>query len=220
MQSGMLTLKPLYDVIASHPKEAGETVPLAERRFYRRAAKDLCVSLPQEQGFYLWGRFEANGLWRNIYLGKGRLRSYCPDPSRARLTRRVARRKRMPLGSEDPERGSPRRYPSSISHGIRPCHEGKQGLLTSSGCQILSFRTTSYVTSRRDLIETMAPRANLSRPVPPSHPQEHTHTIVRHSPGRRSTKPEEAVSPLRTSPSEFGRARPNPGMQWTRCARR
>lgn len=177
MQSGMLTLKPLYDVIASHPKEAGETVPLAERRFYRRAAKDLCVSLPQEQGFYLWGRFEANGLWRNIYLGKagfGRTAHL-----RARLTEELHDESAclwvQKIPNEALRGGTPARYLTEYDRAMRKA--GASHIVWVSDPQLSNDLVRDI---EADLIETMAPRANLSRPVPPSHPQEHTHTIVRH----------------------------------------
>jgi hypothetical protein len=172
MKSGILTLQPLYELISTHAKESGPNVDAAELRAYRRAAKALCASLPDEQGFYLWGRFEKNGLWRNIYLGKagfGRT-----SHVRARITEELNDERGClwihAISNEAMRAGCPPRYLSNHDRALRKAGSSHIVWVSDPDLSNDIVRQTEA-----DLIETMAPRANLARPVPPAAPQEHTH---------------------------------------------
>jgi hypothetical protein len=177
MKSGFLTLRPLYDFISQHPKELGPRVEGLEFAAYRRAAKDLCLSVPEEQGFYLWGRFEANGLWRNIYLGKagfGRT-----SHVRARIAKELDSERAClwvhAIPNEAIRAVCPTRYLTHYDRAIR-----KAGSTHIIWVSDPTFPNDLVLQVESDLIETMAPRANLSRPVPPAGPQKHTPEVVAH----------------------------------------
>jgi hypothetical protein len=70
MQSGFISLSPIYDFLRSNPDPKGLERGSPVRRGYGLAAKGICAEIAPAQDSYQCGQYEADGLWRNIYLGK------------------------------------------------------------------------------------------------------------------------------------------------------
>ena len=66
----MVSLQLLYRFLKANHDEAGYAGRSPEGRRYAAIATRLCQTIAAAQGFYLWGRYERNGLWQNVYLGK------------------------------------------------------------------------------------------------------------------------------------------------------
>jgi hypothetical protein len=70
MNTGIISLHLLYEFLESNLHEVGFKVKSPTGRRYSAVAARVCETVAKAQGFYLWGRYNQNGLWRNIYLGK------------------------------------------------------------------------------------------------------------------------------------------------------
>ena len=177
MESGFVSLRPLYQFIADHPTKAGLEPGTPERRLYRAAASQLCSVIPQAQGFYLWGAYSPRGLWHNLYLGKagfGRT-----SHLRARILEELhdeAACLWVTIASEQEFLdGGPDRYRRHMVRALR-----KQGATHIVWATDPRLSNTIVTAIESDLIETMSPRVNAARPVPPPCPQEHTPEVVSH----------------------------------------
>lgn len=76
MESGIITLKPLYDYIKTNDREGFGLRPRSQqRREYNKIAKDITQGINKKNGLYLWGKYwkknkDADYLWTSIYLGR------------------------------------------------------------------------------------------------------------------------------------------------------
>jgi hypothetical protein len=70
LNSGIVSLHPLCEHLKSNPDPKSLERRSPVRRLYTSLAAGICENIQPVQGFYLWGRYESNRLWRNIYLGK------------------------------------------------------------------------------------------------------------------------------------------------------
>jgi hypothetical protein len=67
----VLSLKPLYD-FAGRNKDDEEALRLSKSKLgaeYCKLCEVATEPVDECQGFYLWGSYDGQGLWRNIYLG-------------------------------------------------------------------------------------------------------------------------------------------------------
>ena len=70
MSNGILCLEPLHKFLRKAAKTNGWLDEKSVIKRYNEEVMKLCQDIPNNQGFYLWGRYGSNGFWRNIYLGK------------------------------------------------------------------------------------------------------------------------------------------------------
>ena len=177
MHSHFISLEGLYRFVSEHPTNAALLPNSPERRRLFRLAADLTSSIPEEPGFYLWGRFETNRLWRNVYLGKsGRGRT---ASLRARVREELKDEAAFlwapVLSGRVIRAGCPDRYGASTDRALR-----------KTGCSHIVWFADPALADidipdiEADLIETMAPGANVIRPTPPPEPQDYTHQVVGH----------------------------------------
>jgi len=182
MNSGIITLGPLYDVIRKSadrrllPKLDGKNAP---GRLYTRTCTEIADCIPDTQGFYLWGTFEQNKLWRNIYLGK------------AGAGRNARLRKRILEELKDERAFAFRAFfsPSALEdirteiHGDKYRREWKRSV-RKEGTTYIVWVSTPHIENEKDvlrieadLIESMNPSANLERHAPPQSLQSDTREI-------------------------------------------
>lgn len=149
---------------------------------YGEIAKQVCTSIPAVQGFYLWGYYDKNGLWRNVYLGKAGFGKTAN--LRARIlhelkTERVfVWRQRMSDSELETrlERIRGHMWLLYNKHFIRSLKKRGTTHIAWVADGNLSNDQVGEVES--DLIETLNPVANVMRPIPPKHLQEHTEGII------------------------------------------
>ena len=177
MESGFISLQILYDTIVSNKGKGGPSTPDFEKKPYRKAAKLLCNSIPQTQGFYLWGRFEKNGLWKNIYIGKtgSGLTSHLHARIKEELHDEACCIRIHVYSYDDIKLECSARY---LKHFHRALRKSGATHIVWVADPVLKNIIVHQIES--DLIETMSPRGNKSRPVPPSMPQDHTLEVVKH----------------------------------------
>ena len=182
MHTGIISLQPLYDFLKSKLDENGLERGSFVRRHYGVIAKDICAEIAAEQGFYLWGRYESNGLWRNIYLGKAgfgktahlraRILEELKDEQACILRAFVSEK----VLKEAWERNYPKMWHVYKRHMDRALR--KTGTTHIAWVADPELSNSAVQNIESDLIETFSPRANISRPVPPVTLQEHTKEII------------------------------------------
>lgn len=133
-------------------------------------------------GFYLWGRYEANGLWRNIYLGKAgfgktahlraRILEELKD-ERACIWAEFVSEKTLRVASR---RNHPKMCPVYDKHMVRALR--KTGTTHIAWVADPELSNSAVENIESDLIETLNPAANVSHPVPPVSLQQHTKQII------------------------------------------
>jgi hypothetical protein len=182
LQSDIISLRPLYEFINSDSDHKGLKRGSPERRRYGSKAAEVCEGIASQQGFYLWGRYEANGPWRNIYLGKAgfgktahlraRILEELKD-ERACIWQAFVCKETLTEAGKKNHGAMWQKYQFHMARALkktRPTYivwVADPDLLDSNVIDIES-----------DLIETLNPEANVSRPVPPVNLQEHTKEII------------------------------------------
>jgi hypothetical protein len=182
MQSGFLSLHPLYDLLASDPDLEGLRRGSPARRHYGLKATDICKDIAPLQGFYLWGRYESNGLWRNIYLGRAGF------GKTAHLRARILEELKdegasiwLSFVSEDTlreasKRNHPTMWQKYQAHLARTLKKARATHIAWVADPDLEDSAVQDIES--DLIETLNPRANILHPVPSVILQKHTKEII------------------------------------------
>jgi hypothetical protein len=139
------------------------------------------VEVPKTQGVYLWGRYEKNNLWTNIYFGKAgfgktaslqarileelrdeRIFAYLDvDTSTEKIAERKAK-----LLAHCKEQANPRMWETYSKHMHRHFHKaGTTHIVWVSAPNIHNDEVREI---ESDLIESLNPRANIMRPAPPT----------------------------------------------------
>jgi len=183
MQSGFTSLRPLYDFLRSNPDPKGLERGSPVRRGYGLTAKRICAEIAPAQGFYLWGRYENNGLWQNIYLGKAgfgktahlraRILEELKD-ERVCIWRAFVSEETLVKAGEKNHGTMWRIYQSHMTRSLKKT--GTTHIAWVADPDHLEDAAVKNIES--DLIETLNPRANISRPVPPVSLQKHTKEII------------------------------------------
>lgn len=182
MESGIVSLGRLYDVIRDSPdrrllpKLAGKNAP---GKAYTSVCSEIVEGIPDTQGFYLWGTFERNKFWRNIYLGKA------GTGQNAKLQKRI----REELKDERAFAFRAFFSPSSIEEIRKEIHQDKYQKewgrsVRKKGTTYIVWVSTPHIKDEKDvrrieadLIESMNPIANIERHAPPHSLQSDTREI-------------------------------------------
>jgi len=182
LNSGLITLRPLYDFLGSNPDPRGLLRGSPVHRRYGLIAKSICMNIAPVQGFYLWGRYEANGLWRNIYLGKAgfgktahlraRILEELKD-ERACLWRAFVSEETLKKAGMQNHPMMWHKYQYHMTRSLK-----KTGTTHIAWVADPDSPNSAVKNIESDLIETLNPRANISRPVPPVTLQKHTKEII------------------------------------------
>ncbi len=182
MSQGIISLIGLYDFAREC---SGDATALAGNstngRHYARLCSDLVQLIDECQGFYLWGRYDKQKLWTNIYLGKAgfgrtahlknRILEELKDERVCLLRVAYSRDKLLEIRS----RQHPGMWHSYEKHFKRA--------LLKAGTTHITWVPTGHLSNddveriEADLIEAMNPTANIRRPAPPATLQEDTRDI-------------------------------------------
>lgn len=182
MRSGILLLQLLYKFLKLNHDKIGLYGKSLEGRAYGVEVVKICQDIVATQGFYLWGRYERNGLWRNIYLGKAgfgrtahlraRIQEELKD-ERACIWHAFVSVHAMEAAGE---RNYPRMWHQYKKHTHRALKKAGATHIVWVADPHLANSQVQNIES--DLIETLNPYANMLRPVPPVTLQQHTKTII------------------------------------------
>jgi len=186
-----LDLNPLIEFANQDAKQKNFAALLGnskEGREYGKLVVDCCQKIPENQGFYIWGKYEENGLWRTIYLGKagfGKMTSL-----RARITEEL--KDERPFLWTGKHTGYEAKQVKKIWEEIYS--DGSQQKvaqnhiirsLRKKGTTHIIWHTTPNLNNQEvnriesDLIETLNPIANVQRPAPVSDLQDYTVKVIR-----------------------------------------
>jgi len=183
MKSGLLSLVELYKFVDNDPHANSLHGNSKEGRAFGKLAQDITSVIDNEHGFYLWGKYEDNGLWRNIYLGKaGYGKTAC---LRARILEELKDERILFWYNENNcdylySRGK-EFYPNmwhkySIEWDRSARKAGTSHILWITTPELDNKEVISV---EADLIETLNPIANRQRPAPTSALQTNTVNVIR-----------------------------------------
>jgi hypothetical protein len=182
LNCGIVSLHPLYDYVKSNPDSKCLDLRSPVRRRYRSMAASICEQIQTVQGFYLWGRYEPNRLWQNIYLGKAgfgitahlrtRILEELRDESACIWHAVFSEAELRKAG----ERNHPKMWGKYQFHMKRALM--KTGTTHIVWVAVPGLSNPDVRDIESDLIETLNPRANASRPIPPVALQDHTKEII------------------------------------------
>lgn len=182
MESGIISLKPLYQFVLKHRDADALNGSTGVAKEYFSRANEVVESIPQTQGFYLWGYYAANGLWRNVYLGKAgfgrtahlrsRVREELKDERCCLWRATLTVRQLLAAGGKH--------YPSMWhkykAHWTRSLR--KAGATHIAWVSDPSLSNGAVANIEADLIETLNPSGNVVRPAPPASLQSRTHDVI------------------------------------------
>lgn len=184
MYSDVASLEPVYRVIRDAPN-LDQLLRLSGRqapgRTYTRKCDEITARLPETQGFYLWGCYDAKGLWKNIYLGKAGL------GKAANLKKRI----REELKDERCFAWRPFCTKQELLEVGEKIHSNmwrkykrywERALLKQATTHIVWVSTPTVSNKdvlriEADLIESLNPSANIRRPAPPKDLQGDTRDV-------------------------------------------
>ncbi len=186
MNSGRITLETLYEHALSDLRGRSIRGDSVMGRKYGKKVTELTESIPKSHGFYIWGKYEKNKLWRTIYLGKAgygkttslqaRIKEELKDEKIFiwhELHEDLTKDKLMNIAEKHyPEMWY--KYESHFSRSIR-----------KSGTTHIIWSVTPGINNNEvskveaDLIETMNPIENKQRPGPVSGLQNKTIEILK-----------------------------------------
>ena len=180
--SGIVSLSDLYTFTRQNceDQEALRLERTALGRQYSQLCDQVTEPILDAQGFYLWGRYDAKGLWRNTYLGM------------AGFGNHKSLRKRIREELKDERCGVWRAvYSEDDLMAIRErIHEGKyraewiRGMRKAGTTHIVwaaapGVPAADVKNVEADLIEALNPIANVKRPAPPRHLQDDATEVFR-----------------------------------------
>jgi hypothetical protein len=181
--SDIVSLRPLYEFIKSDPDHKGLKSGSPEHWRYGSKAAEICAGIAPQQGFYLWGRYEGNGLWQNIYLGKAgfgmtthlraRILEELKD-ERACIWRAYVSEETLIEAGKKNHGAMWQAYQFQMARALKKT--GSTYIAWVADPDNLESAAVNNIES--DLIETLNPYANLSHPVPTKTSQEHTKRII------------------------------------------
>lgn len=183
MESGLINLKPLYELILRESKNKN---PWDNKdklwKLYRETYIEICKDIPERAGFYLWGSYNQKKYWSNIYLGMAGTKDS------ANLSNRILKE----FTSEQAfiynqvyttqeiydftKLSYPKNYKKYSVNNTRAIR--KLGTTHIVWCTTDLKDNKEIEDVENDLIEVVNPTANTKRPTPPSKLHDHTMNIL------------------------------------------
>jgi len=136
------------------------------------------------RGLYLWGFYNRNGFWTNIYIGKAGLKKTASLQNRIykELTAERACIWREVLNTEQLEKICkeihPRMWPKNLPKWRNACE--KAGSTHIAWVALPKHKEASIEPIENDLIEAMNPTGNRKRTQPPEHFRDDTKRVFGH----------------------------------------
>jgi len=165
LSSGMLSLRDIYRYLWSErpleSKDITGTAPISRR--CGEIAADLSGDIEPAQGFHLWGRYEQNEHWQNLYVGMG---GHCQRTLRGEVKERL-KDDRIAFWASLADPLKLLQQPQMQKYR----KESKRALLRKSTTHIVWISSPDIPkddmkTIKADLIECFNPDANIQRPAP------------------------------------------------------
>lgn len=182
MNSGIISLKCLYNFAFHHPDGNALNGRAGAGRQYGREVSILTEPIPEKQGFYSWGKYESQGSWKNIYLGKAhfgtttnlraRIREELKDERCFVWACLLPKGQIFDLGAEY----YAEQWPNYVSGWYRALR--KKGTSHIAWVAAPKLNKIQLNTVESDLIETLNPSANIDRPTPLSDQQSVTLEVI------------------------------------------
>lgn len=179
---GSVCLRALYAYMEADPTGRSLHGSSKKGREYGKLVTAVASQVAEKQGFYLWGKYEKNGLWRNIYLGKAgfgktanlqaRIREELKDESFFLWHHVLDEQELFRIGEKHYPRMA-KKYLAGWKRVIR-----KSGTTYIHWVDTPDLNNDDVRTVESDLIETMNPYANKVRPSPVSELQEKTINVI------------------------------------------
>jgi len=185
MLSGLLNLKELYRFVRKHNSQADQAMQIngssALGDQYSAICEKIVASVPIAHGLYLWGFYNRNGFWTNIYIGKASLQKTASLRNRLHkeLTSERASIWREVLSIEELEKTCkvihPRMWPKYTHHWHRAFE--KSGTTHVAWISLPEADEAKLEPIENDLIEAMNPIGNRKRTQPPEYFRDDTKRI-------------------------------------------
>lgn len=180
----IITLRELYYFVLEKDKR-GEglkgTSPAG--KLFGKIATEVVKDIPEKQGFYLWGTYDRNKLWRNIYLGKAgkgktaslkaRILEELKDERGIFWRSHFTKEQILNMG-ESNYSNMWKKYRNHWERAIK-----KEGSTHILWVHLPDINNVDVEKIESDLIETLNPIANIKRPSPHSDLQDKTTEIIR-----------------------------------------
>lgn len=183
METGCIQLSELYGYVKNDPNGNALHGNSKEGREFGRLAKNTVASIKDEHGFYLWGKYEPNGLWRHIYLGKAgygktanlqaRILEELKDEKAFLWHNCIDEKPLLKIGKKH----YPKMWPSYKNHWKRAIRKVGTTHIIWVSTPDLNNKDVEMVET--DLIETINPIANHQRPTPKSELQDFTVKVIK-----------------------------------------
>jgi len=198
INSGIIEIGALYEFVQNDITNASIKGRSVEGKIYGKEVKRITQNISDEGGFYIWGSYNHKLLWNNIYIGKAGFFKTTGLRSRIREELKDERQFLWKIKMEE-------------DNILKLCEMHYQNMFYKYSKEwrrhFKKFNTTHIIwvaidnqiserkilTIESDIIETMNPFGNLSRPKPFSELQDSTIEIIRrfkhHIHENRSLKP-------------------------------
>ncbi len=182
MSQGVVSLRDLYKHLDEnrHRDHLDGRTPIA--RAYSHVAHRAIANVDPQRGFYLWGYYEPKGLWRNLYLGKAGFGK--TTNLRARILEELRDERTALLRTLfTKEEIWTERAKIYVTMWHKYLMHEERAILKAGATHIVWVSAPDITDAEvreieSDLVETLNPSANLSRPVPPSHLQTRTKEVL------------------------------------------
>ncbi len=168
MKAGIVSLDKLYQWVGeNHLLYTFEDTDEARRPYYK-VCREVTQRVPEERGFYLYGRYDSAGRWRNMYLGKaGFAKTAC---LRERIEKELRVEKpfvwRIRMTADEIIEGGAKKSPEFNNNRLRALK--KAGSTHVIWVAAPDITNDDVMKVEADLIESLNPTANHMRPVPKS----------------------------------------------------
>jgi hypothetical protein len=187
LNSAVIELKELYDFVKEDKNNEAIKGDSKLGREFGKRVKSLTNSISENGGFYIWGSYTNKGLWNNIYLGKAgfgkttglqsRIKEELKDERpffwKIKLTENQIKDKCPELYPKMAEK-----YTAEWDRSFRKFNSTHIIWVAINESSKVEFEK-DILTIESDLIETMNPIANRSRPKPYGELQNTTIEIIR-----------------------------------------
>ena len=183
MESKIVDLRKLYTYAKHNPSGEALHGKSQAGREYGQLVKRLTEEIADKRGFYLWGKYDKNSLWRNVYLGKA---GYSKTANlRARIAEELKDEKWFLwvslLNKLEMSSLGAQYYPKQW----KKYEKGLERTLKKAGSTYIIWVATPALNEQHftkieaELIETLNPIANMQRPAPTLDLQIETVEIIR-----------------------------------------
>ncbi len=169
---GIVRLDDLYSFVSQHARAETRFEAYARNnklgREYSRMCARLTATIPDAAGVYLWGRYEKNLYWQNIYFGMAG-----SDKSLRKRILEELKDERVFVWHhflrKDDIQALRKNRLSELGHTGDPSYRASERALLKVHSTCIIWATLKEVDVRgieTDMIEALNPAANISRPAP------------------------------------------------------